>query len=78
MGILCEWMRLFVESVMDKHVLVKQYKIINNLNNKFMILFLAILSVKRSIFKILISLIFTSIHVASVYNLNIFGKFLFF
>lgn len=78
MGIVCEWMGLFVESIMNKHVLVKQYKIINNLNKKFMILFLAVLLVKRGIFKILISLIFTSTRVASVYNLNIFGKFLFF
>lgn len=78
MGIVCEWMGLFVESIMNKHVLVKQYKIINNLNKKFMILFLAVLLVKRRIFKILISLIFTSTRVISVYNLNIFGKFLFF
>lgn len=49
MGIVCEWMGLFVESIMNKHVLVKQYKIINNLNKKFMILFLAVLLVKRSI-----------------------------
>lgn len=78
MGIVCEWMGLFVESIMNKHGLVKQYKIINYLNKKFMILFLAVLLVKRGIFKILISLIFTSTRVASVYNLNIFGKFLFF
>lgn len=78
MGIVCEWMGLFVESIMNKHGLVKQYKIINCLNKKFMILFLAVLLVKRGIFKILISLIFTSTRVASVYNLNIFGKFLFF